>query len=153
MAETLGSLCDKLTILKLKEWHSQDQEQLKSISFQEKLLQNEINQYILCAVEDSIVLEHLAFSSNKIYHKEDNSINEFHGNIGEIFSQLALINCKLWHQQEKVYEFHKVPPKKKDNVVKSLAVLNLERNQCIDEINSKFGLLIKNSSHFQEKGD
>jgi len=28
MAETLGSLCDKLTIVKLKEWHSEKQPEL-----------------------------------------------------------------------------------------------------------------------------
>ena len=55
-----------------------------------------------------------------------------------MIAQLADVNCRLWHEQEKVYEFEKVPAEKKDAVVKELAVLNLERNKCIDSINQQF---------------
>jgi hypothetical protein len=72
-------------------------------------------------------------------------VKEIHGKIGEVFSQLADVNCKLWHEQEKVYEFETVPVDQKDTVVKLLALLNLERNKCIDAINLQFSeLVIKN---------
>jgi len=72
MAETLGSLCDKLTIVKLKEWHSEKQpERMRSLAT---------------------------------------------------------------HREEIGYEIEKVPPDARDGIVKQLAVLNLERTQCIDEI-------------------
>ena len=69
---------------------------------------------------------------------------EVMGNFGEVMAQLADVNCQLWHEQEKVYEFEKVPAAEKDTVVKKLAILNLERNKCIDRINSLFtGMISK----------
>jgi hypothetical protein len=35
---------------------------------------------------------------------------------------------------DKSYEIEKVPPDARDGIIKQLAVLNLERTQCIDEI-------------------
>jgi hypothetical protein len=145
MAETLGSLCDKLTILLLKQWHSQDQEQLKNIALQKKMLQEEIDEYTRSAVSGLIPFERLSLPANKVYQKASNRIDEFHGDLGETISQLAFINCQLWHQQEMVYEFEAVPITEKDTVIKQLAILNLERTHCIDQINCGFALLIKNS--------
>ena len=134
MAETLGSLCDKLTIIKLKQWHSEDEIRLNSLAIQEKQLQNEINEFLNAAISGKIPREKLTFASNKVYKEESNFVPDVAGSIGEVFSQLAEVNCKLWHEQEKVYDFEKVTFKEKNIVVKQLAVLNLERNKCIDEI-------------------
>jgi len=60
------------------------------------------------------------------------------GGIAEVFGRLADVNCRLWHVQERVYDFEDVPAEKKDGVVKQLALLNLERTQCIDQIDSTF---------------
>jgi hypothetical protein len=54
------------------------------------------------------------------------------------------VNCQLWHEQEKVYEFEKVPAEQKDVVVKGLAILNLKRNKCIDLIDRQFAGLVGN---------
>jgi hypothetical protein len=51
---------------------------------------------------------------------------------------LAETNCKLWHVQEKVYEFEQIAAAQKDAVIKELAVVNLERNQCIDRLDQEF---------------
>lgn len=142
MAETLGSLCDKLTIVKLKQYHSEDKDRLESLSLQENKLQAEINQFIESAKTGAIQLENLTFASNKVYKKEGNFVSEVEGNIGEVFSELAKVNCELWHEQEKVYEFEKVDASEKDNVVKKLATLNLSRNKCIDKIDKTFQLII-----------
>jgi hypothetical protein len=99
-------------------------------------LQQEINEYFADALNGKIPVAQMVFASNKVYKKEGNEVADVSGKIGEIFYQLAEVNCKLWHEQEKVYEFEKVPPNEKDKVVKQLAVLNLERNKCIDAINS-----------------
>jgi hypothetical protein len=138
MAETLGSLCDKLTIVKLKQWHSEDPERLNSLAVQEKQLQLEINEFVEDSIAGEIPIEKLVFSANKVFKKDGNYVPEVNGNIGEVFSQLAEVNCKLWHEQEKVYEFEKVPIAEKDIVVKQLALLNLERNKCIDRIDRQF---------------
>lgn len=143
MAETLGSLCDKLTIIKLKQWHSEDPERLKSLANQERQLQDEINEFVGSAIAGQIAIERLTFASNKIFKKEGNVVADVQGSIGEVFSQLATVNCQLWHEQEKVYEFEKVPASEKDIVVKQLALLNLERNKCIDEIDRQLRTTIE----------
>ncbi|MGA2161178.1 MAG: hypothetical protein ABSG28_03100 [Methanoregula sp.] len=145
MTETLGSLCDKLTIVKLKQYHTQDSERLDSLAHQEKGLCDEIDTYIIDAISGKIVCEKLTFSSNKVYKKEGNEIPPIIGNIGSVFSELAKVNCELWHEQEKVYEFEKVPAEEKNNVVKRLALLNLQRNQCIDSIDKQFQQMIMNN--------
>jgi hypothetical protein len=143
MAETLGMLCDKLTIIKLKEYHTEDLSRLESLKNQAIQLQEEIDEYILSAVSGDIPADRLIFAANKVYKKEGNEVPDVIGKIGEVFYQLADANCRLWHEQEKVYEFEKVSPDEKDKVVKKLAILNLERNQCIDSINRQFAQLIQ----------
>lgn len=134
MAETLGMLCDKLTIVKLKQYHSEDQERLKSLESQAKQLQQEIDQFVNDAISGNIPPEKLTFAANKVFKKEGNEVAEITGKIGEVFYQLADVNCRLWHEVEKGYDIENVPIAEKDNLVKMLAVLNLERNKCIDAI-------------------
>lgn len=143
MAETLGMLCDKLTIVKLKQYHTEDAGRLESLNRQAKDLQEEIDTYLADAVSGNISASKLTFEANKVFKKQGNDIKEITGNIAEVFYQLADVNCRLWHEQEKVYEFEKVPAAEKDIVVKKLALLNLERNKCIDSINVQLGELIK----------
>ncbi len=138
MAETLGTLADKLTTVKLKLWHTEDAERTRSLKAQEKQLQDEMNEFVRAAIVGEIPLERLTFAANKVYKKEGNVVTDFHGTIGQVFSQLAETNCKLWHVQEKVYEFEKVPMSEKDNLIKQLAIVNLERNQCIDKLDEQF---------------
>ena len=142
MAETLGSLCDKLTIVKLKQYHTGDVKRLESLAHQETQLCEEIDTFVHDAIEGKIPQERMVFSSNKIYKMEGNEIPEISGTISTIFSELAQVNCDLWHEQEKVYEFEKVPPDEKDNVIKRLALLNLQRTQCIDEIDKNLQQMI-----------
>ena len=143
MAETLGMLCDKLTIVKLKQYHTEDAAKLDSLNKQAQDLQQEIDTYLHDAVNGNIPESKLTFEANKVFKKEGNDIKEVTGNIAEVFYQLADVNCRLWHEQEKVYEFENVPADEKDIVVKKLALLNLERNKCIDSINVQLAELIK----------
>ena len=142
MAETLGMLCDKLTIVKLKQFHTEDADRLNSLNKQATDLQSEINSYISDAINGKISPDKLTFDANKVFKKEGNEIALVQGNIAELFYKLADVNCRLWHEQEKVYDFEKVPVSEKDKVVKQLALLNLERNNCIDAINKKFASLV-----------
>jgi hypothetical protein len=138
MAETLGSLCDKLTIVKLKQWHSPDPQAQENLSRQERQLQAEIGEFVEAALAGAIPLERLTVASNKVYKKEGHEIGEITGAIGEVISRLADANCRLWHCQEQVYDFERVPVPEKDGVVKQLAVLNLERVKCVDQIDILF---------------
>src|SRR5687767_9577347 len=133
MAETLGTLADKLTTVKLKLWHTDDRERTENLKRQEKQLENEIDELVRAAISGEIPAERLTFAANKVYKKDGNEIRDFVGSVGQLFSQLAEVNCRLWHVQEKVYEFEKIPVAEKDEVIKQLAIVNLERNQCIDK--------------------
>jgi hypothetical protein len=144
MAETLGMLCDKLSIVKLKQFHTTDTVRLESLDKQAAQLQNEIDEYFSDALSGNIPAERLTFDANKVFKKEGNEVKEVVGQIGAVIYQLADVNCRLWHEQEKVYEFEKVVADEKDKVVKQLALLNLERNQCIDSINRQFANIVAN---------
>jgi hypothetical protein len=146
MAETLGSLCDKLTIVKLKQWHAEDRVRLQSLEGQEKQLCGEIDAFVTAAAAGAIPSERLTFAANKVYKSEGNDVLAVTGAIGAVFAQLAGVNCELWHEQEKVYEFERVPAELKDAVVKKLALLNLQRNQCIDRIDRALKEAIESSA-------
>jgi hypothetical protein len=135
MAETLGSLCDKLTIVK------------RSLEMQQRQLQQEIDDFMVRALDGSIPSERLTFSANKVYKADNNAVANVQGTIGQILSRLAEVNCKLWHEVEKGYEIEKVPPAGKDDLIRQLAVLNLERNRCIDQIDQQLLQLIEADRH------
>lgn len=143
MAETLGSLCDKLTTVKLKRWHTDDPDRQRSLAEQEKQLHEEIDEFVRAAIDGTIPVERLTFASNKVYKKEGNVVPELQGSFGETFAQLADTVCKLWHVQEKVYDFEAIPMDQKDGVIKELAIVNLERNQCIDKLDQQFRDLVE----------
>lgn len=143
MAETLGTLSDKLATVKLKQYHTEDSQRLESLSLQEAQLQKEMDEFISAAVEGRIPHEKLTFAANKVYKKDGNETQDIRGSLGQLFSMMADVDCRLWHVQEKVYEFEDVPVAEKDRVVKDLAILNLERNNCIDEIDRTFLSIIK----------
>jgi hypothetical protein len=146
MAETLGSLCDKLTIVKLKQYHTEDFERLENLNHQLLSLVSEMDDFIERAIDGVIPSNKLIFQANKVFKREGNETRDFNGTLGSLVSDLAEINCLLWHEQEKVYEFDKVPVEEKNNVVSKLAVLNLERNKCIDKIDKLFSQLILSNS-------
>ena len=143
MAETLGSLCDKFTIVKLKLYHSDDQVKLHSLQKQQQQLIDEIDEFIADAINGVIPISKLTFKSNKVFKGELNEIQVTNCAIGIVFGKLAETNCLLWHEQEKVYEFEKIPINEKDKVIKQLAILNLERTRCIDAIDDFFVKLIE----------
>ena len=143
MAETLGMLCDKLTIINLKAYHSTDKAKLDSLEQQANQLKGEIDEYLHDAISGKIIPERLTFDANKVYKQDGNLVTDVYGSIGSVFYTLADVNCKLWHEQEKVYDFEAVPIEQKDSVVKNLALLNLERNKCIDAINQSLKQMIQ----------
>lgn len=143
MAETLGMLCDKLTIVKLKEYHSEDPQRLESLAKQASQLQQEIDEYVQAAIAGAIPEDRLTFAANKVFKKEGNEVKEVTGAIGSLFFQLADVNCRLWHEVEKGYDIENIPVAEKDGLIKQLAVLNLERNKCIDAIDLKLVELIQ----------
>jgi len=144
MAETLGSLCDKLSVVKLKQYHCDSEQKAQSLLLQESQLVQEMDLFLADAASGAIPVERLTFSANKVYKQAGNELSSVPENsIGQAFSELSKVNCDLWHEQEKVYEFEAVPTEKKNEVVKQLALLNLRRNQCIDAIDRTLVQLIQ----------
>lgn len=144
-------MCDKLTIVKLKQWHADDPSRSASLVAQERQISSEIDVFVKSAMCGEIPREQLSFAANKIYKRAGNEVATVSGGIGELFAQLAHINCELWHQQEKVYEFEKVPPEEKNAVIKQLALLNLQRNQYIDGIDRNLVELVNGDDAIYRK--
>ena len=67
MAETLGMLCDKLTIVKLKQYHTEDAVRLDSLGKQQAMLQTEIDEFVSNAITGIIPIEKLSFAANKVF--------------------------------------------------------------------------------------
>ena len=145
MAETLGSLCDKLTIVKLKQYHSDDRSKTASLKQQARQLCEEMDTFLVSAISGDLAPDKLTIRANKVYKKQGNELGALSSEaLGEVFAELAQVNCDLWHEQEKVYEFEAVPVVQKELVVKQLALLNLKRNQCIDAIDQALVKLVHN---------
>ena len=138
--ETIGSLCDKLTVVKLKQEHTTERKRLYSLTNQEKLLIKEIDEYIENAFSGKIKKNKLSFSSNKIFKEDSFRVKLIEGSFGQVISKLAETNCDIWHLQEKIYDFKKIPIEEKDLVIEKIAILNIDRNNCIDKLDK---LLIK----------
>lgn len=136
VTETLGELCDKLTVVKLKLFHTDDSQVVALLKAQEHQLREEITTYMHDVFSGKIPVEKLTKPSLKIYKKKGNEISAIKGDLGFVFSELATVNCRVWHEQEKVYDFEKIEPSEKNAVIKRLAVFNLQRNQCIEMIDS-----------------
>lgn len=66
MAETLGSLCDKLSIVKLKQYHCDNEQKAKSLTDQERQLVAEMNAFLADALSGLTPIERLSFSANKV---------------------------------------------------------------------------------------
>ena len=133
--------------VKLKQWHADHPQKAKSLAAQEHQLQGEIDAYMASALTGEIPLQRIAFAANKIFRKKGHEVKPVSGEMGQLLAQLAEANCRLWHVQEKVYEFHQIPPAKKNGVINQLAVLNLERTKCIEAIDLKFLATVKRVNH------
>ena len=143
MAETLGSLCDKLSIVKLKEYHTKNEDKLILLIKQSKQLVQEIDEYVYNAFSNVINIEKLTFKSNKVHGLKNISFSKNDkSSLGQLIEKLSHANCLLQHEQEKIYDFENIPPPKKNDVIKKVALLNLERTSYIDEIDENFKNII-----------
>ena len=88
MAETLGSLCRQAYHSKAETIpYTEDIQRLESLAPQEKKLSEEIVVLFIMQLKERN-LRKIIFSSNKVYKREGNEINEITGTIGKIFSEL-----------------------------------------------------------------
>jgi hypothetical protein len=114
MAETLGSLIDKLSIKNLRYWHldesiakensssPQTQElkiKLKLVDSQRKNLLNEIDAFLAAALTGDVKV---CDEKVKLYRNTNVSSLENINKLGEAVSELAMSNTRIWHLEDEV---------------------------------------------------
>ena len=114
MAETLGSLVDKLSIKNLRYWHidesiakedsssPQTQElkvKLKLVDNQRNDLLNEIDAFLAAALTGDVKV---CDEKVKLYRNTNVSSIENINKLGEAVSELAMSNTRIWHLEDEV---------------------------------------------------
>jgi hypothetical protein len=155
MAETLGSLVDKITIKEIRKYHLQEMRKFKGGKFplkvinskitilnkQIKIMGFEIDSFIVSALKGRI---HLRDEKLKIYNalKDMDKIPQF-SSLGAAISGLAQKNLELWHLEDEA--------RKKDvtleyigRIKQKIDLANQQRNDLIDKIDRLLENLVKN---------
>jgi len=114
MAETLGSLIDKLSIKNLRYWHLDEliqqenssdlkTEELKAklitVESQRKDLLNEIDTFLAAALAGEVKV---CDEKVKLYRNTNVSSLENVNKLGEAVSELAMSNTRIWHLEDEV---------------------------------------------------
>jgi len=145
MAETLGSLVDKLTIKDIREFHlrrmldEQDQkfpkfeleQKLKTLESQKQSLTKEIDEFVVLAAKGKVLLKD---EKLKLYNAlQDMGRIPRTKSMGEAISGLAQKNLELWHLEDEVRK----KGAKLDyigQVKRKIDLANQQRNDFIDKI-------------------
>ncbi len=148
MAETLGSLIDKLSIKNLRLWHidearehaSRPDEELDKkravVVQQQQDLIDEINGFVALALAGKIELR----NDEKVKMYNDPAIVGKTGHlkgIGEAADALAMKNIELWHLEDQARD-KEASDTVIANVKRSIDVTNQQRNDMIDRIDVLF---------------
>ncbi|MFQ5715596.1 MAG: DUF4254 domain-containing protein [Nitrospinales bacterium] len=143
MAETLGSLIDKLSIKNLRLWHldeilaektGPETDELKAkkelIVRQASELVDEINGFLALAVEGKIKIRDQKL---KLYKNLNVGSVENLDGIGSAISELAQRNIQLWHLEDEVRR-QDIPDSRVAECKRRIDSVNQERNDLIDKI-------------------
>ena len=114
MAETLGSLIDKLSIKSLRYWHLDESIQkedssdpktkelkakLDLVDSQRKDLRNEIDAFLAAALAGDVKI---CDEKVKLYYNTNVSSFDNVNKLGEAVSELAVRNNRMWHLEDEV---------------------------------------------------
>jgi hypothetical protein len=141
MAETLGSLVDKLSIKNLRIWHLEEalekdsgSEELKAkrdlADKQRQNLVEEINGFLVAALQGEVCIRD---EKIKMYTNTNVSSSDSVKKLGEAVSELAFRNIKLWHCEDEVRR----TDLKDSEIVKikrRIDTTNQERNDLMDKV-------------------
>ena len=145
MAETLGSLIDKLSIKNLRYWHLDEAAQARDASDlqkqelmdkmelvdrQRKELLEEIDVFLSSALAGEVRIRD---EKVKLYKNLNVTSAEDVNHLGEAVSKLAMSNIKLWHLEDEVRR-EDLPDA---DVVKTKRIIdtnNQERNNFMDKV-------------------
>ena len=145
MAETLGSLIDKLSIKNLRYWHLDEAIQkedfsdpktkelktkLDLVDSQRKDLLNEIDAFLVAALAGDVKV---CDDKVKLYHNTNvtsfNNVNK----LGEAVSELAIRNNRMWHLEDEVRR-EDLPDSEIVQLKRRIDQTNQERCDLVDKV-------------------
>ena len=141
MAETLGSLVDKLSIKNLRIWHLEevlekdsDSEELQAkrdlADKQRQNLVQEINGFLVAALQGEVCIRD---EKIKMYTNTNVSSSDSIKKLGEAVSELALRNIKLWHYEDEVRRTD-LADSEIVKIKRRIDTTNQERNDLMDKV-------------------
>jgi len=143
MAETLGSLVDKLSIKNLRIWHLDEALEQKNTSDYAELkakrdladkqrqnLVNEINDFLVSAFKGEVCIRD---EKIKLYANTNVSSSGSIKKLGEAVSELAFRNIKLWHCEDEVRRTD-LADAEIVKIKRRIDTTNQERNDLMDKV-------------------
>jgi len=143
MAETLGSLVDKLSIKNLRIWHLDEALEQKNASNyaelkarrdladkQRQSLVNEINDFLVSAFKGEVCIRD---EKIKLYTNTNVSSSDNIKKLGEAVSELAIRNIKLWHCEDEVRRTD-LADVEIVKIKRKIDTTNQERNDLMDKV-------------------
>ena len=145
MAETLGSLIDKLSIKNLRYWHLDEDSQARDASDpqqqeliakmelvdrQRKELLEKINVFLSSALAGEVRIRD---EKVKLYKNLNVTSAENVNHLGEAVSKLAMSNIKLWHLEDEVRR-EDLPDTDIVKTKRKIDTNNQERNNFMDKV-------------------
>jgi len=145
MAETLGSLIDKLSIKNLRYWHLDEDVQakdasdpqkeeltakMKLVDRQRKELLEEIDGFLEAAFAGKVRIRD---EKVKLYKNLNVVPSEDLNHLGETVSKLATSNIKLWHLEDEVRR-EDLPDADIVKIKRTIDTNNQERNNFMDKV-------------------
>ena len=143
MAETLGSLVDKLSIKNLRIWHLDEALEQKNASDYAELkakrdladkqrqnLVNEINDFLVSAFKGEVCIRD---EKIKLYANTNVSSSNSIKKLGEAVSELAFRNIKLWHCEDEVRRTD-LADVEIVKIKRRIDTTNQERNDLMDKV-------------------
>lgn len=149
MAETLGSLMDKLSIKNIRLWHLNEtrdtterfKEKKELVQKQRDLLIQEIDEFVKVASQGKVSLRE---EKVKLYNKpEDKGLFGHVSRIGEAMDQLALENIRLWHLEDDI-RVEGIADSRIAALKREIDRANQRRNDLIDKVDELFEKNLKN---------
>lgn len=161
MAETLGSLVDKLTIKEIREFHIREmigkgsgkfsdkelQAKIAVLDKQKKQITAEIDSFVSAALKDKISLRD---EKIKLYNARDVIGKVTADGLGEAMSGLARKNLELWHLEDEARRTD-VPLEHIGGIKRKIDLANQQRNDFIDRIDELFEKMIVESKRHGKK--
>jgi len=145
MAETLGSLIDKLSIKNLRYWHLDEDSQARDssdpqkqelmdkmelVDRQRKELLEEIDVFLSSALAGEVRIRD---EKIKLYKNLNVTSAEDVNHLGEAVSKLAMSNIKLWHLEDEVRR-EDLPDTDIVKTKRKIDTNNQERNNFMDKV-------------------